>query len=90
MVVSNPPLNGGGYHGHIEMITKNYVHKLFKWGACFTIPTNPGPYPTMVDSDPLIHEQQVVEHKAEIAEFKTYLGIKNALCQKIVKAVNEE
>jgi hypothetical protein len=34
----------------------------------FTIPTNPGLYPTTVSADPAMREKEVAEHKAEIAE----------------------
>jgi len=34
-------------------------------GAKFVVPTNPGPYPANVDTDKVIRERQIAEHKAE-------------------------
>ena len=44
----------------------------------------------MVDPDAMIHERHVVEHKAKIQEFETYLGVENALHLKIKEAINLE
>ena len=41
----------------------------------FVIPTNPGPYPANVDPDTVVHERQIAEHKAEVAEYDTYQGV---------------
>lgn len=52
--------------------------------------TNPGSYPAVVDPDAQTWEHQIAEHKFETQEFKTYLGIANALWQKICEAVDKE
>ena len=54
------------------------------------VPTNPGPYPSTVDPDPVIHERQIAEHKVEIVEYETYLGIENYLRRMIVKSVGHK
>jgi len=84
-------LNGGGEHGHIGMVIDKAEYILFsKGGAKFVIPTNPGPYPTTVDTDKVIRERQIAEHKAECNEYETYLGVENYLCRMIVKSIDHE
>jgi hypothetical protein len=59
-------------------------------GARFLVPTNPGPYPTTVNSDKVKRECQIAEHKAECIEYETYLGVENYLCRMIVKSIDQE
>ena len=91
MAASIPTTNGGAMHGQLKMIIPNTEYTLFlNGGTQFITPMNPGPYPTTVDPNPAICECQVVEHKAEQKESKTYVRVENMLCKKIVKAVNPE
>jgi hypothetical protein len=62
----------------------------FRNAERFLVPTNPGPYPTSVDSDKIIRECQIAEHKAEVVEYKTYLGVENYLRRMIVKSLDHE
>ncbi|KAL7489366.1 LOW QUALITY PROTEIN: hypothetical protein ACHAW6_016078 [Cyclotella cf. meneghiniana] len=60
-------------------------------GAQFITPTNPGPYLTVVDlNNPVVRAQQVAEHKQELIEFETDLGVTQTLCNKIESAVDPE
>jgi hypothetical protein len=59
-------------------------------GARFAVPTNPGPYPASVDTNKVIRESQIAEHKTECIEYETYLGVENYLCRMIVKSINHE
>eukprot|EP00804_Cyclotella_cryptica_P011328 CCRYP_016351-RA/>CCRYP_016351-RA protein AED:0.40 eAED:0.40 QI:0/0/0/1/1/1/3/0/287 len=53
MLASKPTTNGGGSHGHIGMIIDDAEYCTFSNGnQPFSIPMNPGPYPTTVDPDP--------------------------------------
>ena len=91
MVASIRTSNNGGSHGHIGMIMDETVYQAFsKGGAAFIMPTYPGPYPSTVDPDAVIHERQVAEYKEKIREFETYLSVENALCLKIKEAVDPE
>ena len=66
MVASIPTMNGGGSHGHVGMITDNAFYYTFLHDrAPVTILMNPGSYQATVDPNTVVHEQQVVEHKAE-------------------------
>jgi len=83
--------NGGGEHGHVGMVVKEAEYVTVSRNAQrFLVPTNPGPYPTSVDPDKIIRERQIAEHKAEIAECKTHLGVENFLCRSIVKSLDHE
>jgi hypothetical protein len=83
--------NGGGEHGHVGMVVDDTECVTFSnGGARFLVPTNPRPYPTTVDLDKVIREQQIAEHKAECIEYKTCLGDENYLCRMIVKSINHE
>jgi len=83
--------NGGGEHGHVGMVIDEAEYITFSnGGARFVIPTNPGPYPATVNTDKVIHERQIAEHKAECNEYETYLGIKIYLRRMIVKSIDHE
>ena len=83
--------NGGGEHGHVGMVVKDAEYITFsRSGASFQVPTNPRPYPASVDPDKIIRERQIVEHKVEVVEYKTYLGVENYLCRMIVKSLDHE
>ncbi len=81
--------NGGGEHGHVGMVIDQAEYITFSSsGARFVIPTNPGPYPARGDTNKVIHERQIAEHKAECIEYETYLGVENYLRRMIVKSIN--
>ena len=83
--------NGCGEHGHVGMVVEDAEYITFsRSGASFQVPTNPGPYPAIVDQDKIIREHQIAEHKAEIVKYETYLGVENYLCRMIVKSLNHE
>ena len=64
--------NGGGEHGHVGMVVEEAKYiTFFRNAERFLVPTNPGPYPTSVDSDKIIRECQIAEHKAEVVEYQT-------------------
>jgi len=83
--------NGGEEHGHVGMVVEEAEYITFSRNAeRFLVPTNSGPYPTCVDPDKIIRERQIVEHKAEVVEYETYLGVENYLCRMIVKSLDHE
>jgi hypothetical protein len=83
--------NGGGEHGHAGMVVEEAEYITFSRNAeRFMVPTNPGPYPTSVDSDKIIRERQIAEHKVEVIEYETYLGVENHLRRMIVKSLDHE
>jgi hypothetical protein len=82
--------NGGGEHGHVGMVVEEAEYITFSNAERFLVPTNPGPYPTTVDPDKIIRERQLAEHKAEVVEYETYLGVENYLRRMIVKSLDHE
>ncbi len=83
--------NGGGEHGYVGMVVEEAEHvTFFRNAEKFLIPTNPGPYPTNIDPDKIILEHQIAEHKAEIAEYETHLGVENFHRRSIVKSLDHE
>ena len=83
--------NGGGEHGHVGMVINEVEYITFSnGGAKFVVPINPGPYPASVDTNKVIRERQLAEHKAECIEYETYLGVENYLCRMIVKSIDHE
>ncbi|KAL7476598.1 hypothetical protein ACHAW6_002955 [Cyclotella cf. meneghiniana] len=84
--------NGGREHGHVGMVVDEAEYVTFSHGnARFVVPTNPGAYPTTVDAtNAAIRKKQIAEHKAEVAEYETYLGVQNWLRRMIVKAIDPE
>ena len=83
--------NGGGEHGHVGMVIDQAEYITFSSsGARFVIPTNPGPYPASVDTDKVIREHQIAEHKVECIEYETYLGVENYLRRMIVKSIDHK
>ena len=91
LCASVPTTNGGGRHGHAGMIVESVAYTAFSYnGQPFTVPTNPGPYPMTVSADAATREKEVAEHKAEIAEFETYLGVESAARKKITSAIDSE
>ncbi len=91
LCASIPTTNGGGRHGHAGMIVESTAYVAFSFNATpFTVPTNPGPYPLTVSADAATREKEVAEHKAEIAEFETYLGVESAARKKITSAIDPE
>ena len=83
--------NGGREHGHVGMVVEEAEYITFSRNAeRFLVPINPGPYPTTVDPDKIIRERQIAEHKAEIVEYETYLGVENYLRRMIVKSLDHE
>ena len=90
-LASIPTLNGGGRHGHIGLIIPNAEYVKFSHNnAPYDILDNPGPYPTTVDKDTVVRERQIAEHKAEIKEYETQLGVASWARKAIVGAVDAE
>ena len=91
MAATVSKMNGGRSHGHLGMLVKEMEYQsLSTRNEPFTVPTNPGAYSTTVDPDVMIRERQIAEHKFTVKEFETYLGVKNALRQKIREAGDNE
>jgi len=92
IAASIPTGNGGGLHGHMGMLLDDTEYRSFSTGGtAFVVPTNPGPYPTVVNlNDVVVRAQQVAEHRQEVIKFEAFLGIAQTLQNKIEQAVDPE
>ena len=83
--------NGVGEHGHVGMVVKEAKYITFSRNDDrFLVLTNPGPYPARVGANAVIRKRRITEHKAEIVEYETYLGVENYRCRMIVKSIGHE
>jgi hypothetical protein len=82
--------NRGGMLGHIGIVVPVLRYVVLSTGPRLVRPVHPGAYPATASDDPKTRERQVTEHKAEIAEFDTYMACKAWACQAIVGVVDKE
>jgi hypothetical protein len=85
--------NGGGNHGHLGMIMNDTDYQRISTGRTkWTVPTNPGSYPSGIDDTTPTHERErlVAEHKVKVEEFETYRGVLAGTKTLIIQAVDEE
>jgi len=83
--------NGGREHGHVGMVIDEPEYVTFsRSDARCVVPMNPGLYPASVDTDKVIREHQIAEHKAECIEYETYHGVNNYLRRMIVKSIDRK
>jgi hypothetical protein len=82
--------NGGGILGHIGIVVPVLRYIVLSTSPRLMRPVYPRAYPATASDDPKTRERQVAEHKAEIAEYETYMACKAWARQAIVGAVDEE
>ena len=91
MLATVPTTNGGGDHGYIGMILDDMEYTAFSTSATpFTVPRNPGPFPTTVSTDKVDRLRQIAEHKQLIIEYDTFQGCLQATRAKIIQAIDLE
>ena len=91
-LASIPTLNGGGQHGHIGLIIPETEYIAFsRNGDRYEIIDNPGPYPATVDqTNAVLRERQVAEHKGEVKEYEMQLGAASWTRKAIIASIDEE
>jgi len=79
---------GGGNHGHAGLIL-NATKYLTMAGVAFIIPPNPGIYPAGLAANAAAgtRARAEAEHKEEVAQYKILKGVKQALKDIILEAV---
>ena len=82
--------NGGGKLGHIGIAVPETQYIALSTGPKLDRPVHPGAYPATASVDKKKRETEVVEHKAEIIEFETYMACEAWTRQAIVNAVDKE
>jgi hypothetical protein len=82
--------NGGGALAHIGIVVSVLRYIVLSTCPRLVQPVHPGAYPATASDNPKTHERQVAEHKAEIAEYETYMACKAWVCQAIAGVVDKE
>ena len=88
-LVTIPTGNGGGKLGHTGIVDPETQYVVLSVGHKLDWPVYPGPYPETASDDKKTREKEVVEHNAEVIEFKTYMACEAWARQAIVKVVDE-
>jgi hypothetical protein len=77
---------GGGNNGHAGMLISNIEYAAFAPGTPFVPPNNPGIYPIGVTN--ATRARLEAEHKEQVKQFKTYVGILMGLKDLIQQAID--
>jgi hypothetical protein len=82
---------GGGNHGHAGIILKTTKY-LAMAGVAFTDPIHPGIYPTGLPTTAaaITRARVEAEHKESLAEYEIFKGVKQALKDIILEAVEHD
>ncbi len=91
IAASIPTGLGGGNHGHAGLIVEATKY-LTMAGVAFTIPPNPGIYPAGLAANAAAGTQAraEAEHKEEVAQYEILKGVKQALKDIILEAVEHD
>jgi hypothetical protein len=91
IAASIPSGLGGGNHGHEGIIVKTTKY-LAMAGVAFTDPIHPGIYPTGLPTKAAAQTRARVEaeHKESLAEYEIFKGVKQALKDIILEAVEHD
>ncbi len=82
---------GGGNHGHAGIIVE-VAKYLAMAGVTFTDPTHPGIYPAglAVNAAAGTQAREEAEHKERLAQFEIFKGVKQALKDIVLEAVEHD
>lgn len=91
IVTAIPTGNGGGQHGHLGIImaTDEYI-ELSAGGEEYIEPIFPGHYPAAVSANAATRAREEAEHKGEVKEYETHLGVSRGVKAQIEEAVDPE
>jgi hypothetical protein len=82
--------NKGGTLGHIGIVVPVSRYIALLTGPRFMQPVHPRAYSAIASDNPKTRERQVMEHRAKIAEYETYMACKAWARQTIVGTVDKE
>jgi hypothetical protein len=87
-----PTALGGGNHGHAGIIVEPTKNLIMMGGTAFVNPVHPGIYPAGLAANAAARTRAMAEavHKEQIAQFKIFAGVEQALNDIIFKAVNHD
>jgi hypothetical protein len=85
---SIPTSLGGGTNGHAGMLLSDVDYTSLAPGTLFVNPANPGVYPIGVTNAKRSYLE--VEHKEQVKQFQTFLGVSLGLKDLIQKAIKDD
>jgi hypothetical protein len=87
-----PTALGGGSHGHAGIIIEPTMYLFMMGGTAFVIPFHPGIYPAGLAANAAAGTRAMAEtvHKEQITQFKIFAGVKQALKDIFLKAVDHD
>ncbi len=90
IVANVPTALGEGNHGHAEIIVNPTKNLVMTGGTIFVNPVHPGIYPAGLAANAAAGTRAMEEavHKEQIAQFKMFEGVEQALKDIILKAVD--
>jgi hypothetical protein len=87
-----PTALGGGNHGHAGIIVEPTKYLVLMGGTAFANPVHPGIYPAGLAANTAAGTRAMAEavHKEQIAQFKIFAGVEQALKDIILEAVDHD
>ncbi len=87
-----PTALGGGNHGHAGIIVEPTKYLVMMGGTTFVNPVHPGIYPASLAAIAAAGSHAMAEavHKEQIAQFKIFAGVEQALKDIILEAVDHD
>jgi hypothetical protein len=87
-----PTALGGGNHGHAGIIVEPTKYLVMMGGTAFVNPVHPGIYPAGLAANSAAGTRAMAEavHKEQIAQFKIFAGVEQALKDIILEAVDHD
>jgi hypothetical protein len=87
-----PTALGGGNHGHAGIIVEPTKYLIMTGGTAFVNPVHPGIYPAGLTANAAAGTRAMAEavHKEQIAQFKFFAGVEQALKDIILEAVDHD
>ncbi len=86
IAASIPSVLGGGMNGHAGMLLSNINYATMAPGSPFVVPVNPGVYPVGVTAT--TRSQMEAEHKEQVNQFHTFIGVGMGLKDLVLKAID--
>jgi hypothetical protein len=88
IAVSIPSVLGGGMNGHAGMLLSDIDFATIAPGFPFVAPVNPGVYPVGVTA--ATWSRMEAEHKEQVNQFHTFVGVGMGLKDLVLKAIDED
>ncbi len=88
IAASIPSVLRGGMNGHAGMLLSNINYATMAPGSPFVAPVNPGVYPVGVTA--ATRSRMEAEHKEQVNQFHTFVGVGMGLKDLVLKAIDKD